>query len=147
MTTPQWFKNSNESKETIHDRLTQLESSTRKHLCILRHNQYILESALKNIHHRKVSQFPSDTYVVSKVPLNKKKLLEKTFHDSNQAILKIVVETAIKKNPAIIPWIHQQINRYMQVPYIPSIKTQLTNLEQIQNPSRNMYEPSDDESM
>lgn len=150
MTTPQWFRDSKESKETIHNRLTELETSTRKHLCILRHNQHILENTIKKLNAQQTPLYRSppenNVYSYSK-PLTKQKLLEKTFQESNRAILKIVVESAVKNNPAVIPWIHQQLTRYMRFPYIPSIKTQLTKFNHHPNTSETGSYPSDDESM
>lgn len=137
MSTPSWFRNTEESKDSIHNRLSNLEQTVERHLSNIRKNQSMIEQTLKELQSNQSSR---KTRVVSK-----SQLLEQTFRESNNSIIRVVIDMARKRNPSIIPWFHQQLNRYLQLPYIPSFKTQLTSLKHLEHQGYK-DDSSDDES-
>ena len=125
MSTPTWFRNTQESKDSIHNRLTHLEETVKKHLVIIQQNQAIMEKNLQDLKKRKGEAIHTTQ---SPKIVSRKHLLEETFRESNDSIIRVVVKMARKLNPGVIPWFHQQLNRYLQLPYIPSFQTQVTTL-------------------
>lgn len=124
MSTPSWFRNTQESKDSIHNRLTHLEETVKKHLLLIRHNQAIMEKNLQDLKKKE----EKDKLIQRPKIVSRKHLLEETFRESNDSIIRVVVDMAKKINPGVIPWFQQQINQYLQLPYIPSFQTQLTTL-------------------